>query len=85
MTDEEMADWLAGVTVDGKEIARRFMATFDAQQEVNVFSVLSALKMMRESLIMCAQADMNQNECDVFVKQVELVELSSAIAGNLKK
>lgn len=87
VTDEEMADWLTCTVTDGKEIARLLMAMLSQQdpERIEVFATLSALKMMRESLIGVAEARMNEDERTVFARQVELLELASAIRLKVKK
>lgn len=81
MTDEEMAGWLASTVVNGKEIARSLMATLGQQDSnVDVFATLSALKMMRESLIMCAQEKMSEDERAIFTKEIGLIELASVVS-----
>lgn len=73
-----MADWLACTVTDGKEIARLLMGRQDPER-IEVFATLSALKMMRESLVEIAKARMNEDEQIVFARQVELLELASVI------
>jgi hypothetical protein len=84
-----MADWLACTVTDGKEIARSLMARLSQQDperiEIEVFATLSALKMMRESLIGVAEAKMSEDERTVFARQVELLELASVIQLKVKK